>query len=190
MNKPGVYTITHVASGKKYVGSTVNLRIRWAKHRRELRQGIHHNQKLTRAWAKHGADAFAFAVVEETQDLLAREQFWMDSLQAIGPKGFNLSPIAGTPMPPGPRRPHTEATKAKIRAKRALQVANTAGMHAANTGRKRSPEACAAISAGRKGMVFTAEHRAAISAGRKGVALTAQHRANIAAGVRRAGGKK
>lgn len=173
MNKPGVYSITHTATGKKYVGSTVNLRIRWAKHRRELRTGVHHNQKLLRAWAKYGANAFVFAVVEETQELLPREQFWIDKLHAVGAAGYNLSPIAGTPMPPGPRRPHTEETKAKIRAKRANQTANTVGMHAANTGRKRSAETCAAISAGRKGMVFTDAHRA-----------------NIAAARRAAGGKK
>lgn len=35
MNKPGIYTITHAASGKKYVGSTVNLRIRWAAGRKK-----------------------------------------------------------------------------------------------------------------------------------------------------------
>lgn len=54
MNKPGV--LHHHACGvrqeicRQYGESAYPL----GEHRRELRQGIHHNQKLTRAWASTG----------------------------------------------------------------------------------------------------------------------------------------
>jgi group I intron endonuclease len=177
MNKPGIYSITHEASGKVYVGSSLNIRRRWNKHRRELRQGAHHSQKLQRAWDKYGADAFVFAVIEETDDLLPREQHWLDLHDAAGAKGYNVSPIAGLIQAPGKRRPHSEATKAKIRAARATQTAVVSAMHAANTGHARSPEARAAISAGKKGRTFFDAHRVAIAAARTGTTTSAETRA-------------
>lgn len=166
----GVYKILCAASTRTYVGSSVNLRKRQQKHVRELRAGTHHNEKLQRAWSKYGEAAFTFEVIESglaKNELLAREQHWLDTLNAVD-AGFNLSRVVGQPSG-RLGRPHTEATKAKIRAKRALQVMSPEGVAkqaAALRGRPRSAEARASISAGKLGKKLSPEHCAAIAAAR------------------------
>lgn len=91
--KPGIYCIRHRESGRVYVGSTGNISKRWSAHRKALRLGRHRNQHLQRAWAKYGGDSFDFEVLEFTDELDAREQHWMDKLEA-SVQGFNLCPIA------------------------------------------------------------------------------------------------
>ena len=74
--RSGIYAITNVHNGMRYVGSAVNIRRRWNRHRKELQFGAHYNNHLQRAWDKHGQDAFIFSVIEECsrECLLDREQ--------------------------------------------------------------------------------------------------------------------
>lgn len=93
----GVYAITNAARGKAYVGSSVDLARRKRDHLRELRAGTHANRKLQSAWNKYGEENFEFSTleaVERHEDLLVREQFWIDEMKAIA-NGYNLSPTAG-----------------------------------------------------------------------------------------------
>ena len=56
-----------------------------------------HSRLLQSAWAEHGARTFEFAVLEAVEfreDLIAREQFWMETLNAVA-CGFNVCPNAG-----------------------------------------------------------------------------------------------
>lgn len=62
LNIAAIYTITCIASGKVYVGQTINVRKRWESHRHYLARGTHRNHHLQRSWAKHGASAFVFEV--------------------------------------------------------------------------------------------------------------------------------
>ena len=55
----GIYIITHRTTGKRYVGQSVNIRSRWADHRRT--EG---NAHLARAVWEEGPDAFSFEIVE------------------------------------------------------------------------------------------------------------------------------
>jgi group I intron endonuclease len=61
---PGIYAIRNLFNGKRYIGSTVNLRSRAKAHRTCLRGGYHHSKKLQRAWNKYGENAFVFEVME------------------------------------------------------------------------------------------------------------------------------
>ena len=63
MTEGGLYTITHTASNRCYVGSAANLARRFAHHRSRLNNGKHHNNPLQRDWADFGAGAFRFDVV-------------------------------------------------------------------------------------------------------------------------------
>jgi group I intron endonuclease len=75
-----IYKIINVVNNKFYVGSAVNYEKRKARHLWRLRRGDHANKHLQAAWAKYGAQAFAFAVVEEVapdNDLLAAENVWL-----------------------------------------------------------------------------------------------------------------
>jgi group I intron endonuclease len=93
--KPGIYAIRHLESGKVYVGSACNISKRWHRHKKDLRLGIHRNKHLQAAWTKYGEEAFVFEILELTNELDTREQFWMDYTKCINPeKGYNYCPIA------------------------------------------------------------------------------------------------
>jgi group I intron endonuclease len=178
--EPGVYKIEHLESGRIYIGSTHNLRKRWQAHQRGLCAGTHYNTKLQRAWNKYGATAFLFTVLEwlPPLQLRDREQVLIDRLKPF----FNVSPIAT--RPPGHVGPHSEATKAKIRAKRTLQVITpeaVAKQRAKVTGAVRTPEQRARIAAGCIGREMSAETRAKLSALRTGAKSSAETCAKISA---------
>lgn len=69
LNFPAIYTITHIASGKTYVGQTINVCVRWQLHRSDLRKGKHRNAYLQNAWNKYGKDAFKFSVYCNLSDI-------------------------------------------------------------------------------------------------------------------------
>lgn len=96
----GIYQILCIPSGKIYIGSTVDLRARWGRHRRSLRQGKHSNAYLQQAWDKYGEANFEFSVLEfvETSKLLQNEQIWIDQCRCVDRSiGFNIFDVAGSP---------------------------------------------------------------------------------------------
>ncbi len=78
--KSGIYIIKHTSSGKRYIGSSVNLDQRWSIHKCSLRKGTHSNSKLQRAWNKYGEDAFEFSIIEYCDPiiLIEREQHYVN----------------------------------------------------------------------------------------------------------------
>lgn len=108
----GIYTITHIKSGKQYVGSSVTIKRRFNRHKNELRKNIHRCSHLQRAWNKYGEEAFVFDIIEPIVDvdqILLREQHWMDALKKSKTL-YNTCPKAGSPL--GMRL--TEEQRAKI----------------------------------------------------------------------------
>lgn len=96
----GVYQITCFATGKVYVGSSVDVRNRWLQHSLALRRGEHHSRHLQQAWNKYGPQAFGVAVLEwvDPEQLLEVEQKWIDSTRCAERKyGYNISRVAGGP---------------------------------------------------------------------------------------------
>lgn len=96
----GVYQIICILTGKIYIGSAVDLRERWYRHRWHLRQRTHHNSYLQHAWDKYGEMNFEFSVLElmGTSDLLPAEQAWIDRTGCAARKaGFNISNRVGSP---------------------------------------------------------------------------------------------
>ena len=89
----GVYTITS-PSGKQYVGSAVNFRLRWSRHRWALRRGKHENSALSRAYAKYGEEGLAFEKVLlcSRGNAVRYEQLVIDALKPA----YNASPTAGS----------------------------------------------------------------------------------------------
>lgn len=85
----GIYKI-QTPNGSAYVGSSINVKRRWAEHRSSLRAGRHHSSRLQAAFDKYGDDLL-FLIVEECleRDLNSREQFYIDE---IGAK-LNTSPF-------------------------------------------------------------------------------------------------
>lgn len=87
----GVYEIVNTVNGKRYVGSSVDIKKRWQSHILELRKGTHHAQHLQRSFNKYGEDKFILVIIRycEKDELIAYEQEELDS-------GFdyNSSPTA------------------------------------------------------------------------------------------------
>lgn len=197
----GIYQIRCIPNGKVYIGSAVNITKRWAKHRSDLGQGIHHSRHLQGAWDKFGADAFAFEileVVEDKADLVRVEQEYLDLAGSYWrTRGYNLSPTAGSWL----GRRHSKQSRARISdsVKKAFaDPAVRAEMSAQRKGRRHSLEARAnmeeaqkkmhadpawrdKVSLAKKGKPLTPEHCAAMSAARKGKSLSPEHCAKIAA---------
>jgi hypothetical protein len=99
----GVYQIRNTASGKSFVGASVNLPAILNRHRSELRAGGHRNRELQKDWDEFGAEAFEFEVLDTlapqgrpdydpSADLHALEGLWLDKLSPFGERGYNPKP--------------------------------------------------------------------------------------------------
>lgn len=106
----GIYSITHTASGRQYIGSSVCIYQRWRKHKQALKRGKHHSVYLQRAWNKYGADEFQFCIIEhcELEKLKEREQYFLDT---CNPK-FNGAKSANSPVLRGQKLPKEWVEKA------------------------------------------------------------------------------
>jgi group I intron endonuclease len=102
MKESGIYKITCKINGKLYIGSAVNLYKRWrSRHLPSLRKNTHHNRYLQAAWNKYGENAFECKTIENCAkpDLIAREQYWIDALNAADAQyGYNVAPVAGSTL--------------------------------------------------------------------------------------------
>ena len=81
IHKSGIYQITNKVNGKFYIGSSIQIEIRWKQHINALKKGNHCNKKLQNSWNKYGEQAFEFSILEETNDLINREQFYVNELK-------------------------------------------------------------------------------------------------------------
>lgn len=94
----GIYAIVNKVTGKRYVGKSVNIELRWANHLSQLRKEVRSkdtNRHLFSAFKKQGEESFGFEYLEVTElsdEILAeRELFWIEQLQATNREfGYNL----------------------------------------------------------------------------------------------------
>lgn len=144
--KSGIYKILNKLNGKFYIGSAVNLRLRWNTHSSNLNTNKHKNRYLQAAWNKDSNWNFEFIVIEycEKDKLIEREQFWIDQTKCHNREiGYNFRLIANSQF--GLKLPHSKETIDKI--------------VAANKGKKRSEEAKKNNSEAQKGKKLSDEHR-------------------------------
>lgn len=157
MRASGVYGIINLFDDKIYIGSAHYIKARFSWHHRALENGSHHSILLQRAYDKYGDDSFVFFRIELTDNLLEREQYWMDRFCSYHPdSGYNLYSKAGSSA----KSKHTEETKRKISKTnkgRVMSPETLANMSKAQL--NRSPEWRANHSAAMKKRVFTPEHR-------------------------------
>jgi group I intron endonuclease len=96
--KPGeaaIYSITHIASCKCYVGSTIDPLRRFADHKTALKKGNHIARRLQNSWKKYGQDAFVFQIIEVCKETerAAREQQYIDDRRPF----FNWARTVASP---------------------------------------------------------------------------------------------
>lgn len=99
MNNIGIYKIQNNVNGKIYIGSSKNMKIRKGQHFSELKNGYHVNPYLQHSWDKYGKESFSFIIIEncKEEDLLTREQFYINKYYDNQQKCFNLNPKAINP---------------------------------------------------------------------------------------------
>lgn len=59
----GIYKITCKENQKVYIGKSVNIKVRWCRHRYDLRDGIHWNKQMQQDYNKYGLAGFKFEIV-------------------------------------------------------------------------------------------------------------------------------
>lgn len=87
----GIYCFYNKKEDAYYIGQSKNIEIRYQKHLLQLRQNIHKNYKLQKAWIRDGEDAFEFKVLMEApEDALNHlEDYYIKKYNAIS-KGYNI----------------------------------------------------------------------------------------------------
>lgn len=77
----GVYKITNTITGDFYIGSSKDIKLRWANHKSPSQWKRSPNVKLYQAFIKYGLNNFTFDIIEETNNLKEREQYWIEQLK-------------------------------------------------------------------------------------------------------------
>lgn len=186
MEQTGVYSIVHVASGKRYVGSAAqSFRARMNGHLSALRKGRHHSIRLQRSWNKYGEDAFEWRIDECTRPefAVACEQVFIDFRKSSDPTlGFNIYPTAGSPR----GNKQSDDTKEKIRAKATGRLVSDATRARMSASSMNPPQITRdRLSAAGKGRQHTAEAKAKIAeSNRRRGPRSAATRAKIGEGHR------
>lgn len=93
----GIYKIRNTINDHFYIGSAVNFKNRWLKHKQMLLCNMHHCNYLQNAWNKYGKDSFIFEILEEVlnkSNLINREQYYFDLLKPE----YNICKIAGNTL--------------------------------------------------------------------------------------------
>lgn len=98
MNKKvsGVYKITNKVNNKSYIGSSINIKMRWQKHIYDLKKDLHPNKHLLESYKKYGEHNFEFSIleiVEDTDQLIDREQYYLDFYKSYE-NGYNIRKFA------------------------------------------------------------------------------------------------
>lgn len=92
-NKKAIYIITNLVNNKIYIGSAIDYMRRFRLHKFQLRNQKHNNLHLQRSFNKYTENNFSFDIlelVENKEDLINREQYWMDLLKPE----YNIRKIA------------------------------------------------------------------------------------------------
>jgi len=116
----GVYKIKNQINNKCYIGSAIDVQIRWTIHKSQLVNQCHHSIHLQRAWNKYGVDTFIFEILEECdpKQCLVREQYYLNTLlfashddKRFYELGYNICRQADNVM--GGRK-HSQISKMKM----------------------------------------------------------------------------
>lgn len=145
----GIYLITHIESGRRYVGQSVHIKSRWNQHSRGSKK-----TKLGCAVLKHGWNSFTCEILElcDRSQLNQAERKWVNHHNCVAPNGFNLTTGGSIQCE------YSEETKAKI------GLANSRRVVSEATKQKISQR------------VITSETRELISAAHTGKSISDDHK--------------
>ena len=81
MKIAGIYKITNNITGDFYIGSSKNIEKRWHEHKSPSVHKQQPNSKLYKGMASYGLDNFTFEIIEKTDNLREREQYYIEQLK-------------------------------------------------------------------------------------------------------------
>lgn len=94
----GIYCITNLVNGKKYIGQSNNIIRRWERHKNPtyIKRKENKSKPLYQAIIKYGLENFSFEILEECkkEELNDKEEYWISFYQTFPPelgKGYNLT---------------------------------------------------------------------------------------------------
>lgn len=174
----GVYQILNTVNGDCYIGSSVNIKVRWSEHKRTLRKSNNVSLKLQRAWDKYGENSFKFNILEIVTEgkgeLYKREQYYIDVFDSVD-NGYNICVAAGSRA----GLKSSEKTKEKIsmsmRGENNHNYGNR-GERNPNYGRKHTEESKEKMSQALKGKSHSEQHREKLSVAHTGKVLSQETR--------------
>lgn len=77
----GVYKITNKITGDFYIGSSKDIKGRWVRHKSPSRWKQHPKSLLYKDFQEYGIYNFNFEIIEETNSIREREQYFIDLLK-------------------------------------------------------------------------------------------------------------
>lgn len=161
-NSPGAYTLTHVETGLRYVGSTDRPTAREIEHKSKLNTGTHHIKQLQSVFDQHEDKSLSF----EFHPTETREQAY-DLEQKLLQEGRGDSLLVN-------RSYHSRSSKEVIPSTETRQK-----MSDARSGAKHSEETKDAIRRAHLGRAKSPEHIENLSAAQKKLAEDPIHRQKL-----------
>jgi group I intron endonuclease len=88
MKTSGIYEITNILNGKKYIGQSENCYARWLSHRSDYLTG---NNPLYNDMREYGIENFKFKVIERTSAYYfkIRKNYYIKKYNTLYPNGYN-----------------------------------------------------------------------------------------------------
>lgn len=159
----GIYQIVNLVNGKRYIGSSVDIKNRLNEHNRRLNKNCHHCDYLQRSYNRHGKDNFKFEILLycSREDLLFYEQRTIDAYN-FEDELYNLAPKAGNTVGVR-RRPESIAKQKKAMKGRKFSEEHKRNISIALTNKPKSPEHVKKMADSRRGKPLSNEHRLKIS---------------------------
>jgi group I intron endonuclease len=158
----GVYKITHIASGKSYIGISKDIYRRWVQHKSWVNTKARRSA-IYAAMQKYGIDAFSWQIIEQccADDLEHREQHWIAVFDTFR-NGYNLT--AGgeynKQVSDETRKRMSESQKGKKRSKESIEKRVRRGADHYAYGKQRDEETRRKISQSLTGLKQSDETKA------------------------------
>ena len=89
---PVIYGIENTETSKWYIGSCLDMKDRFQRHRYYLRHNMHHSEKLQRSYNMHGEKAFevhTLHILTADEDRFVLEQKYIEKYNSVS-NGYNM----------------------------------------------------------------------------------------------------